>query len=158
MVKDMRKNRTKKVGMSLAALALISAMALPVSAAGNTQTGDMNVQTTVKSDYMLTVPSTVVDIPFEQENTELSITVSGNIEKGKTIKVTTEDGSLKLGTSDLLPYTISEKQLVWNDAELDNGGENGVEKTTILTITQESWKAAKAGTYTGTVTFTAEMQ
>lgn len=157
-MKDMRKNRTKKAGMSLAALALISAMALPVSAAGNTQTGDMNVQTTVKSDYMLTVPSTVVDIPFEQEDTELSITVSGNIEKGKTIKVTAEDGSLKLGTSDSLPYTISEKQLTWDDAELDNGGEKGVEKTTVLTITQESWKAAKGGTYTGTVTFTAEMQ
>lgn len=154
----MRKNKTKKVGMSLAALALVSAMALPVSAAENTQTGDMDVQATVKSDYMLTVPSTVVDIPFEQENTELSITVSGNIEKGKTIKVTTEDGSLKLGTSDSLPYTISEKQLTWDDAELDNGGEKGVVKTTNLIISQESWKAAKAGTYKGTVTFTADMQ
>lgn len=157
-MKDRRKNKTKKAGMSLAALSLISAMALPVSAAGNTQTGDMNIQTTIASDYMLTVPSTVVDIPYGQENTDLRITVSGNIEKGKTIKVTTEDGSLKLGTSGSLPYTISEKELAWDDAELDNGGENGVEKETVLTITQESWKAAKAGTYTGIVTFTAKMQ
>ncbi len=157
-MKDRRKNKTKKAGMSLAALSLIFAMALSVSAAENTQKGDMNIQTTIESDYMLTVPSTVVDIPYGQENTDLKITVSGNIEKGKTIKVTTEDGSLKLGTSDSLPYTIGEKELTWSDAELDKGGENGVEKETVLTITQESWRGAKAGTYTGIVTFTAKMQ
>ena len=159
MNKAMRNNRTKKVGMSLAALALVSAMALPVSAADNTQTGDMNVQATVKSDYTLTVPKEVVNIPFEQENTELKITVSGNIEKGKTIRVTTgKSGVLKTETDSELPYTIDNTQLTWSDTDLDNGGENGVEKATTLTISQESWKAAKAGTYSGIVTFTAEMQ
>lgn len=155
----MRNNRTKKVGMSLAALALVSAMALPVSAAENTQTGNMDVQATVKSDYILTVPKEVVDIPFERVETELKVKVSGNIEKGKTISVTTgETGALKTETGSELPYTIGNTQLTWTDTELDNNRETGVEKLTILTITPESWKAAKAGTYKGTVTFTADMQ
>ncbi|HIR94157.1 MAG TPA: hypothetical protein IAB98_12135 [Candidatus Egerieimonas intestinavium] len=154
----MRKNRTKKVGMSLAALALVSAMALPVSAAENMQKGDMNIQATVKSDYTLTVPSTM-DIPFEQESTKLEITVSGNIEKGKTISVTTDEkGVLKTETDSELPYTIESTELRWTDTELDNNREKGVVKTTNFIISQENWKAAKAGTYKGTVTFTADMQ
>ena len=154
----MRKNRTKKVGMSLAALALVSAMALPVSAAENMQKGDMNIQATVKSDYTLTVPSTM-DIPFEQESTKLEITVSGNIEKGKTISVTTDEkGVLKTETDSELPYTIESTELRWTDTELDNNREKGVVETTNFIISQENWKAAKAGTYKGTVTFTADMQ
>ena len=154
----MRKNRTKKVGMSLAALALVSAMALPVSAAENMQKGDMNIQATVKSDYTLTVPSTM-DIPFEQDSTKLEITVSGNIEKGKTISVTTDEkGVLKTETDSELPYTIESTELRWTDTELDNNREKGVVKTTNFIISQENWKAAKAGTYKGTVTFTADMQ
>ena len=144
--------------MSLAALALVSAMALPVSAAENMQKGDMNIQATVKSDYTLTVPSTM-DIPFEQESTKLEITVSGNIEKGKTISVTTDEkGVLKTETDSELPYTIESTELRWTDTELDNNREKGVVKTTNFIISQENWKAAKAGTYKGTVTFTADMQ
>lgn len=155
----MRTNRIKKAGMSFAALAVIAAVVLPVSAAENTQKGDLNVQAVVKSDYTLTVPKEIVNIPFEQVDTELNITVSGNIEKGKTISVTTEkNGILKTAADSELPYTIGNTQLIWSDTELDNVGEIGVKKTTTLTITQESWRAAKAGDYSGTVTFTANLK
>lgn len=157
MVKGMRKNNTKKMGMGLTTLALITIMAIPVSA-GNTQSGYMSVKTTVESGYTLTVPKDIVEIPFKQENTELKITVSGKIEEGKAITVTTQDGALLLGKDTQLPYTIIQKELTWNEAEVNNDGGAGVEKTTILNITQDSWKEAKAGNYVGTVTFTAEMK
>lgn len=143
----------KKLAAGMLSVVLMAGMMCPVYAQ-DTQKGEVTVTATVDSAYTLSVPKVPVNIPYGQVNTDLEITVSGNVASGKTVSVTTVDGSLKSGNLEI-PYTVAPKSLNWAAAEIT---EDGTTKKGVLTIKKETWDAAQAGTYTDTVTFTATMK
>ena len=143
----------KKLAAGMLSAVLTAGMVFPVYAQ-DTQKGEVTVTATVDSAYTLSVPKVPVNIPYGQVNTDLEITVSGNVASDKTVSVTTVDGSLKSGNLEL-PYTIDSTALSWAGTEMTK---DGTTKKGVLTIKKETWDAAQAGTYTDTVTFTATMQ
>jgi len=117
------------------------------------------IKTTIDEEFTLIIPP-VVNVPFNQLETPLPVEVT-NLrmtapEAGKTrelyVKVATDAGKMVSG-SDAISYT------------LDPGEQKGSMKALFfeatgkkdmkITITQDAWNSAPAGSYTSTVTFTA---
>ncbi|KAB5606249.1 hypothetical protein [Bifidobacterium jacchi] len=151
---------------------LLLAPATAVAADSNEQAGETQLNATVESTYTLTIPRDT-QIAFETETTPLdALKVTGNV-NDEVVTVTAEtSGVLDATNRDdkaAIAYTLNageptvaspEDGLVWSEDELRAGFLNdGDAKTVPLTVAIDAadWAVAKAGTYAGTITFTAEI-
>ena len=142
------------------ALAVLGVSALP--ALGN----ETKIRVTVESSYQLTIPAKT-DIFYGQTSTPLNgiLKVTGNVLPDEAVQVTASAGALHNDMKNAdLPYslvTLKDGQpfvsAIWDEEELRDGLNGGAGKTLELSIsiTKENWNQAAAGTYEGTVTFTA---
>lgn len=140
--------------------------AVPVHAAENQKNKEMQLSTEIDSVYTLTIPADT-DIEFNSAAKNLNgvLKVSGNVDAGEKVKVTAVPEALHNAAHNVdLPYTLNEGENIfqkaeWSETELRDGlNGKGKELQLSVKITEKDWKAAKAGTYTGGITFTAELQ
>lgn len=176
----MKKSR-KRIALCIAALTM--AAALPVYAQETTQTETTKLSASVDSKYTLTIPQDT-SIVFNRTSTELNGTlkVTGNVDTDEKVVVTALSGALHNNTHGVdLPYTLKTAasattdtettdtettdtetkaftEAEWSESELRAGQtETGKEIQLFIGITEDAWKAAKAGSYEGTITFTATL-
>lgn len=159
--------KTRKIAMGLTAFALMGAMALPVSAQETEQTKDTTITANVQSTYTLSIPADTT-VKFEATSTDLAgkLKVSGNVLPTQEVVVTTQaDTFHNTAQNTDLPYRLmngSEEftTATWDEATLRAGLQEG-QGTAIqlsIAIDENDWKTAEAGDYTGTITFTANLQ
>lgn len=162
-----------KKHMTIAGALLATGLLLaPVTvfAADNSQSGETQLNATVESTYTLTIPRST-QIAFESESTTLDdLKVTGNV-NNQVVTVTAKTDGLLAATNRTdkatIKYALNAGEsaypadgFVWSEDELRAGFLNdGDAKTVPLTVAIDSadWAVAKAGTYAGTITFTAEM-
>lgn len=159
----------KKMIAGALSLAMLSAMAIPVYAEENTvKTGTTPIEASIPSVYTLTIPSET-DIQFNAASTDLKgvLKVTGNVLPTQSVKVSVETKALENSVQKTtLPYTLKYNGSVftsdeWDETELRAGlaGEGeGKELTLSVAIESADWASAKAGTYEGSIVFTAAMQ
>lgn len=168
----------KKLFAIILAVAMLTSMATIVSAETTL------LETSVPpATYILNVPEKKV-IPFGTENYNMgNITVTGaeGFAVGKNLKVTIDYTELTCeGVSTTIPFTLSQhdtgdftKQIKSGDSLVFMGEDDGTvyEKAFVETynhqklyvngitvgITSQTWGKALAGTYTATITYTAEV-
>lgn len=150
----------KRIGILLAAL-LVCTLSMPVFAEEDDTTNTTTLQYSVDESYVVTIPETVslnqsLVISSELANTEPNMAVKVRISN------LTADGKAELARTDDTTYTITAaaKQ---NGASISNDSVVAVfadvtEKTEAAAITFDAPSAAsgaiKAGSYSGTLTFT----
>lgn len=152
----------KKIIAGITYAMLMGAMVLPVSAE------ETPVTATVDSSYELTIPART-DIAYNATSTTLNgiVTVKGNVLPNQIVTVSATPGALHNNEQNTdLPYTLvisdTTQQFssdTWNEIQLRDRLNGGDGKTVSLSIniTEKDWKNAEAGTYTGNITFTAEL-
>lgn len=161
--------RAKKITMGLTALALMGAMALPVSAQ-ETQEDSTIIKATIQSDYTLTIPAETA-IEFQATSTSLNgkLKVKGNVLPTQEVIVTAQAKAFHNKVQDKdLPYKLIDKRngseftsATWDEDTLRAGlaGEGqGKELPLSVDITKENWDKAEAGNYEGSIVFTARLQ
>lgn len=149
----------KKIAALLLALCLIcpAALATEITGSGEKQ-AETIIRTEVAQSYTVIIPPEVV-IPFEQEETPLTIQVTEmhlqaaqDPAKVNRLKVTVEPrkGTLKNSVNAALtiPYAIGTAE--GGDLFF---GETGKQDMTVR-IAQSDWNRAAAGEYADTITFT----
>lgn len=156
--------RAKKITMGLTVVALMGAMALPVSAQDNTESKDTSITAKIQSTYTLSIPaSTTIDFKETSTNLKETLKVTGNVLPTQEVAVTAKAGAFhnKVQNTDL-PYKLIDKRnnsefttATWSEDELRDGSK---ELTLSVDITKEAWDAAEAGSYEGSITFTANLQ
>lgn len=156
--------RAKKITMGLTVVALMGAMALPVSAQDNTESKDTSITAKIQSTYTLSIPaSTTIDFKETSTNLKETLKVTGNVLPTQEVVVTAKAGAFhnKVQNADL-PYKLIDKRndsefttATWSEDELRDGSK---ELTLSVDITKEAWDAAEAGSYEGSITFTANLQ
>lgn len=156
--------RAKKITMGLTVVALMGAMALPVSAQDNTESKDTSITAKIQSTYTLSIPaSTTIDFEKTSTNLKETLKVTGNVLPTQEVAVTAKAGAFhnKVQNTDL-PYKLIDKRnnsefttATWSEDELRDGSK---ELTLSVDITKEAWDAAEAGSYEGSITFTANLQ
>ena len=156
--------RAKKITMGLTVVALMGAMALPVSAQDNTESKDTSITAKIQSTYTLSIPaSTTIDFEKTSTNLKETLKVTGNVLPTQEVAVTAKAGAFhnKVQNTDL-PYKLIDKRnnsefttATWSEDELRDGSK---ELTLSVDITKEAWDAAEAGNYEGSITFTANLQ
>lgn len=155
--------KTRKITMGLAALALMGAMILPVSAA---ESKDTTLTAEVPSTYTLTIPAATT-ITYGNTSTDLSgkLKVTGNVLPSQSVTVTADAKPLRNAVQNTdLPYTLENASgsfttASWSEAELRSGlGGDGMGKEIQLSVKlkESDWNQAKAGTYSGSIVFTAD--
>lgn len=159
--------RAKKITMGLTVLALMGTMALPVSAQETEQTKDTTITANVQSTYTLSIPADTT-VKFEATSTDLSgkLKVSGNVLPTQEVVVTAQaDTFHNTAQNTDLPYKLmngSEEftTATWDENTLRAGlqEEQGTAIQLSIAIDESDWKTAEAGDYTGTITFTANLQ
>lgn len=141
-----------KIGKSIMALSMAGCMILPVMAEEKTTT----LTASKASTYTLTIPADT-QIIYDTEKTELKgLKVTGNVKPGSTVNVkATKNPLQRSGTKDVLTYSLSNgdtefESASWSEDELRAGDK---EITLSVNITKDAWASAKAGDYTGSITF-----
>lgn len=151
----------------IASVMLLTTAIMPVYAESpSQQSGELQIKTEVDSAYTLTIPQNA-DIEFERTSTQLSgaLKVSGNVDTDEQVTVTATANPLSKTTGETIDYTLTDgsnvfRQAVWNESELRAGLTNEEGQKAIdlfIEITQDEWNQAKAGSYTGSVTFVASL-
>ena len=92
------------------------------------------------------------DIYWEATETELTYTVSSQLETGKAVKVTVAGNGVLTNGVDSLAYTIT-------DAEYTTSGALVTDETDTVTIdtSAAAWTTVPVDTYSDTLTFSAEI-
>lgn len=152
----------KKIIAGITCAMLMGAMALPVSAE------ETPITATVGSSYELTIPAST-NIVYNATTTPLNgiVTVEGNVLPNQIVTVSATPGNLHNSEQNTnLPYTLVTSNTTqqfssdtWNETQLRDRLNGGDGKTVSLSvnITEDNWKSAEAGTYTGNITFTSEL-
>lgn len=144
-------------------IAMLSMLVLPVHA--EDQSGDTTIKAKIDSTYTLTIPLET-EIAFNAETTNLAskLKVTGNVLPTQKVDVTATSGNFHNSVQDTdLPYTLKDDKgaftgASWSADELRAGLEGkGKEIGLSINIAPSDWNQAKAGDYTGTITFTAAM-
>lgn len=146
---------------------MLLAAAMPVYAGDSSQqSGELQIKTDVDSSFTLTIPQNT-NIDFKSTSTQLSgvLKVSGNVDTDEQITVTAKASPLAKTSGETIAYTLTDGTAaftgaVWNEAELRAGLTNAEGQKAIplyIEIAEDEWSRAKAGSYAGTVTFTAEL-
>ena len=159
--------KARKITMAITTLALVGVMALPVSAQETEQTKDTTITANVQSTYTLSIPAST-QIEFEATSTELNgkLKVTGNVLPMQEVVVTAQaDKFYNAAQNKDLPYRLMNGQTefssdVWDEDTLRDGlqEEKGKAIQLSIAIDEADWKTAEAGEYTGTITFTANLQ
>ncbi|WP_455683694.1 hypothetical protein [Thomasclavelia sp.] len=146
-------------------IAMLSMLVLPVHA--EEQSGDTTIKATITSTYTLTIPQeTPIDFNAETTNLASKLKVTGNVLPTQKVDVTATPGNFHNNVQNTdLPYTLKDDNgnftgASWNADELRAGLEGegkGKEIGLTINIAKSDWNQAKAGDYTGTITFTAQM-
>lgn len=152
----------KRFFMGISCVLLLTATTLPVSAE------ETPIRATVESSYELTIPAST-DIKYGITSTELNgiVTVEGNVLPNQIVSVSAVTEALHNDDQNTdLPYTLVYSGTTqkfssdtWNETQLReklNGGE-GKTVNLNVNITEDDWKKAEAGTYSGNIIFTAEL-
>lgn len=159
--------KTRKIAIGLTVFALVGAMVLPVSA--QEKTDSTTIKANIASTYTLTIPKETT-VKFNALSTDLNGTlkVAGNVLPTQQVTVTAQANDFHNAVQNAnLPYTLVNKEdnktfttATWNETELRNGLISGQGKAIQLSIDllENDWNTAKAGDYTGTITFTADLK
>lgn len=156
----------KRILAGALSLVLLLAVAIPVSAEDKEETTPLEVS--VPSTYTLTIPAET-NIEFNAESTDLKgvLKVTGNVLPTQSVQVTATTKALHNSVQDTdLPYALKYDgneftSAEWNETELRDGLEGdgkGKELSLNVAITQADWNNAKAGTYEGSIVFTATLK
>ncbi len=143
-------------------LALMLVLSVGAAAFAADQSGETLVRASIESTYILTIPREQT-IAFNALSTELSspLKVTGNIASGKKVTVTAATEALACPTQDTtIPFSLQKDgsdftSEDWTDAELRAASPKEI--TLSIEIAAAAWNAAKAGEYTGTITFQAKL-
>ena len=149
----------KKLFAILLAVAMMATMSVTAFAA-NTTEGEADITTSIAPTYTVTIPADV-NVQFNATKTDfgaIEITAS-QIHPDKCIKVAlTTDGKLNnaIDNTKVIPYAIKDSEgTVFTSATYLTEGD----KTELsIHITAADWKAAYAGEYSDTVTFTVSYE
>ena len=134
------------------------------------QSKSTTLTATVNSEFTLTIPRNT-EIAYEATTTDLSdLKVIGNVNQQEVV-VTAETSDLaetNRGDGATIDYTLNagdsaypDDGLVWDEEDLRAGyldETNAKTESLSVGITKDTWEKAKAGTYEGTITFTATMR
>lgn len=150
--------RNKKIIAGALGVAMMIAAAFPVYAENETT----EISTSVDSTYTLTIPKKT-DIIFNAESTDLTGTlkVTGNVLPTQSVVVTAETKDLYNSVQNTtLPYKLMNETeefttSTWNEEELR--AENKEFRLSVA-IEKSEWDKAEAGSYEGSIVFTADMQ
>lgn len=151
--------KINKLLTGISAVALISTIVLPVSA--NEQTTDLTAE--IESTYMLTIP-TSQKINFQSSTTKIGeVSVSGNIRPNEKVVVSVDKTAFVSNEDkkDVINYSLKTNNNEFTRAEwTEDILHGGVSVTYPLTVTisDQEWKEAHAGTYTSTITFRADIE
>lgn len=151
----------RKVITGLITAAMMTVMAIPAYAA-NQQSGTTNINATVDSEYMLTIPAETT-IAFEAELTKLGgpLKVTGNVLPDQTVTVTATANPLaNAAQGTALAYTLMNgtgefTSDSWNEDELRSASK---EIQLSVAIDKADWDNAEAGKYEGSIVFNAELK
>lgn len=150
--------RNKKIVAGALGIVVMIAAALPVYAENETT----EINTSVDSTYTLTIPKKT-DIIFNAESTDLTGTlkVTGNVLPTQSVVVTVETKDLYNSVQNTtLPYKLMNETeefttATWNEEELRSENK---EFQLSVAIEKSEWNKAVAGSYEGSIVFTADMQ
>lgn len=154
----------KRILVGTMSLVLLLAVAIPVSAEDKEDTTP--IEASVPSTYTLTIPAET-NIEFNAESTDLEgvLKVTGNVLPSQSVQVTATTKALHNSVQNTdLPYALKYDgneftSAEWSETELRAGLEgDGKELTLNIAITQADWNNAKAGTYEGSIVFTATLK
>lgn len=150
----------KKFLTMLSALMLSAAVSTTAFAAEFNQNSDpkkaqATISTNIQPAYMVTIPEDV-EVSFNAVSTDFgSIELTAaQINPNYAVEVSLDaSGTLKnqADVSKTIAYTVKDQNGEFTSAQYDAAGESS--KLTV-TITQDAWNAAYAGSYSDTVTFT----
>ena len=145
----------KKITPFLLALALLFALQAPAFAANPTG-GNVTITTAVDEAYTVTIPATT-DIEFNALSTPIGkISVdTARIEAGYQITFAASGADALVNGADdskTIPYTLEDASGVFTSKSFTGVDITGV--PLMVKITQASWDAAAAGSYSDTITFT----
>ena len=150
--------KTRKFTMGMTALALMSAMVLPVSAADKQETV---LTTKVDSEFTLTIPMTQA-IDFGTTSKEIGeVKVVGNINPDEKVVLTVGKTELvsEKDSKDIIKYALQSSNTDFTGAEWTEDDLRLASPATYpltVVIDSQAWKEAHAGSYASTITFTAE--
>ena len=148
----------KKIISGLSALAIMAAMAVPLSASAENRGSVISVD--IQPAYLVTIPADVKVISGQEKTDFGSVKLDkAQLEPDKCIKVTLISDNLLKHQKDetqTLAYIVNEKtenETVFTSAEYLKAGE----KTDLtIDISKDEWEKAYAGVYSNTVTFKIE--
>lgn len=155
---------------SLTAFALTAALAAGATTAFAADTGTTQstteVRTTVDSTYILTIPANQA-VTFGAPASALSgaLTVTGNVANNKRVVVAvSSSGSFTSSeASTSIPFTVTRQGSAaafssadWSAAELCAATPKSI--ALAVNVSQAAWQAAQAGSYTASITFTADIK
>ena len=149
----------KKLFALILTVCLLATMSVTAFAA-NTTGGDADITTSIAPTYTVTIPADV-NVAFNATETAfgaIEVTAS-QIHPNKCIKVElTSDGKLEnsIDATKVIPYAIKDSEgAAFTSATYLTKGD----KTELsIHITANDWKAAYAGDYSDTVTFTVSYE
>lgn len=117
------------------------------------------IKTSIGEEFTLIIPPTVI-IPFDQIDTELPVEVTNlrmaapaaGMTRALCVRIASDSGKMTSGANELA-YTLIPGE--------EKGGVQGLffeatgAKNMTITIAQDDWNSAPAGSYSSTVTFSA---
>lgn len=141
--------------------AAIAAMICPCAHAAVTESDNSAntiVSTTINSEYQITIPP-MLSVEFNDLRTDLMLTVNQmRLEPGKKLALSINTNGGKLSNSKspsaTLPFKLMKDDAVVSKLSFDRASSQTVQ----LQIEKSSWNAAPAGSYSGTITFTAGIE
>lgn len=148
----------KKIIAAVLGLTLMMGTVLPAHAEEKTTP----INASVDSTYTLTIPAKT-DIAFNAESTDLNgvLKVTGNVLPTESVTVTVKTNDLENRVRNMkLPYKLMYganefTTATWNEDELRAESK---EIQLSLAIEKSDWDKAEAGSYEGSIVFTAGMQ
>lgn len=150
-------------GIICTALA-VSAAVPALASEPDSRTDSTTLKAEVGSTFILTIPQTT-DITYGEEKTAMpgSLKVTGNVDVGEQVQVTVQAEPLRnVSRNESIAYTVTAASGTgaftgdtWSETELREASK---EISLFVNITGDAWEQAKAGTYTGSVIFTAELR
>lgn len=164
----MKHGRFTAMSTMAAMLAGSMATAMPVMAESKTTTVSLTVEKPANT-YTLSVPANTT-LNSDGTATELTngITITdGNLEDGKKLTVTASSGNnwkIKAdGVSTGIGYTLysdagTTKATSWEFSQAEANAANGTTKSVYAGIVADDAKNASAGTYSDTITFSAQLK
>jgi hypothetical protein len=152
-------NRKILLGLVSAATAA-SMLAMPVFA----NEAATELTTRIESTYTLEIPANNGIVAGTESTVIGEVSVTGKVLATDAVTVTAETEAFKNQTqpeADDLPFALNQSNgesfisAAWSGSEINAATPKGIEL--IVDITPAQWEAAAAGSYVGSITFTASM-